>query len=88
MAKTTRLDAGYLIRNKVAIYGGGHVSVGREVWRLWRWFNLRYPTNGTWLEFGANLSFAYYSDGVLEAIEEAHCTGLTTDERSRPQLAN
>ena len=76
MVDTTRFEPGYQIRNKVAIYGGGHVSVGAEVWALWMQFRSLYPKSDTWLVFDNTLSYAYYRSGVLVKREAAHCTGL------------
>jgi hypothetical protein len=76
MASTIRkvFEPGYLIRNRVAIYGGGHVSQGAQVWDLWQQYSERYGE--VWLEFGSTLSWAHYKDKELVEVEPAYCTGL------------
>lgn len=78
--RTWRIYApGYHIRNRVAIYGSGHISVGKEVWDLFLQYRDKYPEDGVWLEFGLRLSYEDRlgkSTGPLVSVSSAYCTGL------------
>lgn len=73
-----RLAAGYCIRNRYCIYGGGHWSQGDEVWKLWQQYRERFPKTDTYLEFGSRLSYEdiVKGSGSIVGVESAFCTGL------------